>query len=217
MTTKTIPSELSEIWRSIKDEVMWTHGRWILYRQLFGTDEHRVSILNRSASTAFSMIQGMMLNDIQLSISRLGDPAGSGARKNLTLRRLLVEVRKVNEATLASELEPLIDIFESHTENVRTRRNKAIAHLDLATKLETSVVSCAGPSREEIETALESLRGVLNHIELYFTDSQTLYNDCILRAAGDSLISSLTRGLRYSELVKARDIPHDDLRINFKK
>jgi hypothetical protein len=101
------PTHIRDIWSALKAEVVRLHGRWIIYCQLFGTSSERVDILNRSASTFFNVIQKTMLHDIQLSLSKLGDPAGSGARKNLTLDTLAGQLKRADEAELCAKLKPL--------------------------------------------------------------------------------------------------------------
>lgn len=192
------------------------HGRWIIYRQLYGTSQEHIDILNRSASTFFNVIQKTMLHDVQLSLSKLGDPAGSGKRKNLTLAALVLELEDTGENLVVSKLVPLLKNFDDACKNLRHRRNKWIAHFDLETMLQSKVKPLEGPSRAEIETALAALRDVMNCVELHYTESQTAYEHFIMNNDGEYLISTLKQGLRYRELVKEKVIAHDDLRKNFK-
>jgi len=81
------PAAVQELWAELSTEVTWIHGRWIIYRQLFGTNKERVDLLNESAGTASWILQDLLLNDVQLSISKLSDPAGDVNRRNrLALR-----------------------------------------------------------------------------------------------------------------------------------
>lgn len=76
------------MWAEIDRETTWLHGRWMIYRQLYGTSEQRVDLLNECAGTFANVLQNVLLHDVQLSLSKLGDPAGHGARTNLTLEAL---------------------------------------------------------------------------------------------------------------------------------
>jgi hypothetical protein len=210
------PAAIHDLWITIKAEVVWLHGRWIIYRQLYGTSQEHIDILNRSASTFFNVIQKTMLHDVQLSLSKLGDPAGSGKRKNLTLAALVLELEDTGENLVVSKLVPLLKNFDDACKNLRHRRNKWIAHFDLETMLQSKVKPLEGPSRAEIETALAALRDVMNCVELHYTESQTAYEHFIMNNDGEYLISTLKQGLRYRELVKEKVIAHDDLRKNFK-
>jgi hypothetical protein len=211
-----IPAPLQNLWSTIHSEVVWLHGRWIIYRQLYGTSPDRIAVLNRAAGTFFNVLQTMMLHDVQLSLSKLGDPAGSGARKNLTLAAFVQQLRSNSESSLADKLDPLLDKFDAACTKLRHRRNKWIAHFDLSTMLSSKVQPLEGPSRSEIEDALAALRAFMNCVELHYLDSQTMYDHFILDQDGDYLLTTLMQGLRYKQLVKERVIPHDDLRKNFK-
>jgi hypothetical protein len=173
-------------------------------------------VLNRSASTFFNILQNTQLHDVQLSLGKLGDPAGSGSRRNLTLASLIEQLQASGETALTTKLKPLVEAFDDTCEKLRHRRNKWIAHFDLHTMLGTSATPLEGPSRAEIETALEALRQVMNCVELHYTESQTMYELFVMNDDAEHLISTLMQGLRYRELVREKAIPHDDLRKNFK-
>ena len=210
------PAAIHDLWVALKAETVWLHGRWIIYRQLYGTSQERIDVLNRSASTFFNVLQKSLLHDVQLSLGKLGDPAGSGVRKNLSLSALAGELESIGENAIVSKLKPLIVSFDDTCTKLRHRRNKWIAHFDLNTMLGSKVKPLEGPSRTEIETALEALREALNCVEHHYTKSQTAYEHFVMRHDGEHLISTLKQGLRYRELVKDKTIAYDDLRKNFK-
>jgi hypothetical protein len=209
------PEPIRELWASLSADVVWLHGRWIIYRQLFGTNEARVQLLNETAGTVTWMLQQLLLHDVQISLSKLGDPAGSGSRTNLTLWTLLATLENTGELEIAARMKPLLDAFDGSCEKVRHRRNKWIAHSDLATKLSSRATPLSGPSREEIEAALLALRNVMNAVELYYTESQTAYEHFVMNQDGEHLISALARAKCYRELVAERAIPRDDFRRRF--
>lgn len=196
--------ELDDLWHAVDYEVTWLHSRWAIYRQLFGTDETRVKILNQAASTFAHMLQGVLLDDVQLGLAKLGDPATSRVKgevlRNLTLATLCQKV--IEGGALTDELPPLLALYADACVKARERRNKKIAHFDLHTMLESEAV-LEGPSRAEIEVALEALRAVMNCISLHFTGNQTAYHLVILNHDGNSLISTLELGLRYKALQSA--------------
>lgn len=209
------PSALQVLWAELSADVVWLHGRWIIYRQLFGTNKERVDLLNESAGTVTWILQNLLLHDVQLSLSKIADPAGSKLKKNLTLRRLQVDLRDIGEVSLATKLEPLLATFEASCAKIRHRRNKWIAHSDLDTKLKARATSFIGPSRTEIEDALKALRGVMNCVELHYKGSQTAYDHFVMNEDGEHLILTLARAKRYRALVANGSIPRDDFRRNF--
>ncbi|KVT36632.1 hypothetical protein WM08_30080 [Burkholderia ubonensis] len=209
------PLPVQEIWISLHADVVWLHGRWIIYRQLYGTNKARVDLLNEAAANVASIIHDVLLHDVQLSISKIGDPPGSGDRKNLTLRRLQLELRNAGETEVADMMTPRLEAFDAACEKVRHRRNKWIAHSDLTTLLTARATPLLGPSRQEIENALAALRDVMHCVELKYTDGETAYEHFMMNQTGDHLIDALARGKRYSELVKERQIARDDFRQRF--
>lgn len=205
------PPAIQEIWRTLRAKVVWLHGHWIIYRQLYGTSPERIDVLNRSAGTFFYVVQRLLLGDVQLSLSKLGDPSGEDDRKNLTLSALIESLELVGEHAICMELNPLLHAFDTACAKLRTRRNKLIAHFDQEVLLNSRVKPLEGPSRDEIEGALDALRKIMNCAELHYSGSQTAYEHFIMNADGDSLIPKLEQGLRYQELVLERVIPLDDL------
>jgi hypothetical protein len=210
-----IPSAIHDLWSGLKSEVTWLHGRWIIYRQLYGTSSERIDLLNRSAATFFSILQTSLLHDVQLSLSKLGDPAGSGARKNMTLDALVEQLEGLGATHVVTQIRPLVAMYDTTCEKVRHRRNKWIAHFDLATMLASRVTPLEGPSRAEIEAALDALRQVMNCVESHYTGSTMAYEHFIMMNDGDQLISTLMRGMRYFDLVREGVIGADDLLKTF--
>jgi hypothetical protein len=206
-----LPTAIHDLWSALKSEVIWLHGRWIIYRQLYGTSSERVDLLNRSASTFFYILQMTLLHEVQLSLSKLGDPAGSGARRNMTLDALVEQLEDAGQAAVAAEIRPLVAVYHASCKKLRHRRNKSIAHFDLDTMLAAKVTPLEGPSRAEIEAALDALRQVMNHVELHYTQFQTAYEHFIMTHDGDQVITTLARGLRYGELVQEGVIGIGDL------
>lgn len=209
------PEPIRELWAPLSADVVWLHGRWIIYHQLFGTNEARIQLLNETAGTVTWILQHLLLHDVQISLSKLGDPAGSGTRTNLTLRTLHAALETAGEGEVAATMKPLLETFDASCEKVRHRRNKWIAHSDLATKLSSRATPLTGPSREEIEAALSALRQVMNCVELHYTESQTAYEHFVMNQDGEHLISALARAKCYRELVKEGVVPRDDFRKRF--
>lgn len=210
-----LPSQIQELWASLLSDVVWLHGRWIIYRQLFGINKERVDLLNESAGTFTSIIQRLLLHDIQISISKIGDPAGTSSRANLTLRRLQLEIENIGEAALANSMNSHLLAFETLCKKIRYRRNKWMAHNDLQTRLDEKAAPLTGPSRNEIEQALEAMRTVMHCVEFHYKAQRTAFEHFEMLEDGEHLISALLRGKRYRELVRNGAISHADLRDRF--
>lgn len=212
---KNAAADVCELWDALDYEVTWLHGRWVIYRQLFGTNEERVEILNRSAGTFTAMLQEILLQDVQLGLAKLGEPAVTKRFKNLTLAAL-VEILSENEPSLSAELAHLLRVYGEACVKIRRRRDKWIAHLDHETMVNRKATPLMGPSRNEIESALSALRAFMNAVKLHFNHSQTAYELITLDSDGDHLIGMLKRGIRYQQLVRDGSISRTDLAEHWK-
>lgn len=208
----TIPSEIDEVYGKLKTEITWMHGRWMVYRQLFAESEKRIDLLNESAPTFFYIIQDVLLGEIQVSLSKLTDPARSGKFDNLSLEQLQMRVKANGQPQLAARLRQLLDELQLKCEPFRARRNKQLAHLDLTTAMESSLNPLPGISRQMIEEALKLVRECMNEIERHYCENTIFYEEFIMQSDGEALVSMLKYGRRYKELLQARTIPFDDWR-----
>jgi hypothetical protein len=125
-----IPAEIAEIWEPINDETVMVHAYWATFMDLYGGPKEQLEILDKSAGFFFNVIQDALATDIQLTLSKLSDPAMTFKKENATVQHLLNEVAKLNVPDLVKKLTPLYDAFNSACEPVRELRNKVIAHAD---------------------------------------------------------------------------------------
>lgn len=149
-----------------------------------------------------------------LCLSNLGDPVVSRGHKNLSLAALVESLEDAGESLITGKLRPLVDTFDSTCKKLRHRRNKWIGHFDLRTMLGSKMKPLEGPSRTEIETALEALHKVMNCVELHYSGGETKYEHFEMDQAGECLVLMLRQSLRYRELVKEKIIARDDLAKN---
>lgn len=211
----TMPEPLKSHWETLDEQTIWLHGRWKIYRQLFGSSPERIEVLNESAGAFFYTIEIVLMNDVQLTLSKLADPASTGGRQNLTLESLVKDARQI-DASLGKELEGSLATYRRLCGKVKQRRNKQLAHYDHATLMTARSTPIPGPSRQEIEDALGELRNFMNALQRPFTDAETAYSEIVLTTDGDQLLSVLKQGLRYQELVDSSAVHWDDLRQNSK-
>jgi hypothetical protein len=202
-----IPSDVDEVFQELKTEVTWLHARWITYRQLFAHSPKRIDLLNECASTFFYTIQDVLIGDVQIALSKLTDPARTGANKNLSLEQLQERIEKRGEPNLQATLRQILDQLKQKCVPFRTWRNKRLAHLDLTTAMKSTPNPLPGVSRQMVEEALELVRKYLNAIEINYDKSETGYEHFIMTATdGEALISMLKYGLRYDQLIRERKI-----------
>ena len=194
-----MPDPVREPFRNIAFELMWLHAKWNNYTALFEADGDQLGLLDATAPACFRIIHACMKTDILLSLARLTDPPSSSGRPNLSLRRLMVILTEAGFSAAAdrcsSDLEELLEVCKP----VRTRRNRLLAHADLATLqgVEAGPIPLIPPSL--VNEALRHARTILNTIEAEFKDSETAYQAPILRGEAKALLMFLRKGLEAME------------------
>lgn len=211
-----MPEPLKSHWEALDEETTWLHGRWRIYRQLFGTSPERIEALNESARAFFYIIQIVLMDHVEITLSKFADPVKTGGRQNLTLESLVKDVSQLDAATLSKELDGMLVDYRQLCRKVINRRNKQLAHFDLGTLMDAKSTPIPGPSRQEIEDALQALRVFMNAVQRKFTHAETAYAEFVLTTDGNLLLSVLKQGLRYQELAAAGVVDWDDLRQHSK-
>jgi hypothetical protein len=205
-----IPTEIFATWNFLHGEVVWLHGRWTMYRQLYGTSARRIETLNQLAPTFFGTLQGILLDEVQLTLSRLADPAATGRRRNLTLETLTQEIDSLPIPELASELSARLNQYRAKCEGIIERRNKRIAHYDLDTQSAASTEALSGVSRQEVEEALAELREFMRTVYQFFEQSYMAYEHFAMHDDANSVLRIACEALRYRELVDRGEMDYAD-------
>lgn len=196
------PEPIRDIFEELKNEVLWLHATWTVYRQLFATPGKRLDMLHRTAAAFFFMVHKLLLSDVQMSLTKLTDPAGKRTKKNLSLERLEKQVERHDRA-LSSELGKVRDELNGKCEVFRTRRNKRLAHFDFDTAMKKGALPLPGVSRQMIEDALSLVREYMNTVERHYHQPSTRYQSPSMSGSdGHALVSMLKYGFRYLELLR---------------
>jgi hypothetical protein len=218
---KTIPEEIRDEFEWIKKEVIWLHGKWTLYLQLFGHSQERIDMLNECSSACFYAFSEMLLDSIQLSFSKLTDPASTTNRdqtetqQNLSLEQLQKKIKESCNKRLSKKLGQILEDLRAKCKLFRQHRNKSIAHPDYETALKR--VKLESITRESVDEALVILQEFMNAIELSYRGISTIYSDPInYWEDGNTLVAILKAGLTFQDVeikwMKKEKINRDDLR-----
>jgi hypothetical protein len=171
-----------------------------MYLQLFEATPERIAFLNDCAYTFFGMLQNVLLDDVQLGLSKLGDPSQIGRHRNLTLATLQESIATLNEPVLTAQLAQALSTYQIKSADVRDRRNKRIAHLDFNTSMQKATGGLTTPSRREIEETLDALRKFMNVVAGRFGNTQIFYEASAPDEAAARILLLLKAGMRYQEL-----------------
>lgn len=203
--------QVAPVWNLIHDETVEVHAYWKLFNQLFVASQDQFELLNRSAGFCFHAIEDAISTDIQLTLSKLSDPAQSGANENATVGYLLDEIQRLRGPSPIDELQHLCGTFTTSCQPIRARRNKMIAHADRAIALRT-----AAPPPDatvgQVNGALLALRDFMSAVAICLDEPPTAYEHFIMRGeGGDDLVSLLRMAERYQVLQTEGTIPWSDL------
>jgi AbiU2 len=195
--TRCMGADLGCIYYALRNDVIRLQMKWNQYRLLYAASPQQIELLNQAAGHFFGLIQEIMLEDVVLHLARLSDRERTAGRDNLSLQRLPALVL---DGKLASEVAELTKRALNACKFTRDWRNRHLAHRDLNLALASSVDPLPGVSRAEIETALVSIRSVLNRISKHYMDSETAYQLVIANGRDASaLIRYIGSGLRADE------------------
>src|SRR6266480_2975682 len=191
---KRIPEKLRETYAHLAGNVMWTYGSLEELMSLFGTSEN-VHLLNETAPAFFVRHQGLLIDDIALSLSRMTDEKQSGSRKNsqenLTLARLL-DLPDAQCEQLRTELKKRWAKIRDTAKQLRTYRHKRLAHSDLAHHLSPSTKLGADISIGSMKKLLDQISDFLSTFDCFFTGVETTsYSPPVSYGDADDLIAYL--------------------------
>jgi hypothetical protein len=197
-----IPAFVEELYEFLKKEVTWLHGRWIIFEQLYNKSPLRIDLLNEAADSFFYVLQFMMLDDVQLSLGRLTDPA-PGKASLLQLQKRLES--HANAGLAANAKKALAELMQS-VEPIRTRRDKLIAHYSLEQATKQHAEQLPDIYYRDLNESLRLVRDYMNLIEHHYHDTVQGYEHFILQSDGDSLVTVLKWGLRYRDHLLAQKV-----------
>lgn len=194
-------TELGEIFTQLSQELTLAYWRWTQYTKLFGDNASRLEILNASAPDFFWIVQDVLWNETLLGISRIGGPAETGTKQNLSVLRVAA---LITDLKLRSDVEQLAVLVTDTGAFAIDWRNRHIAHRDLNLALGRQVKPLAGVSRNEVDAALHAMADLMNRVERHYGQSTTAYTSCFLTSDVDSLLSVLRDGLQLESLRQAK-------------
>lgn len=193
---------LKDAFDHAQKELTHLNYRWIMFVQLFGTNSHRIRLINQTASNLLSEFQWLVIDSMVLGLSKFTDPAKMKGNSNLSFLYFIEEIDKAEKGGIADELRQLLNELDAAVEKFRAIRNKKIAHNDLAVALGSADSPLPGASRSDVNKALRIAGEFLNKIELNYFNSNTAYENTILPLHNDgrSLLIRLQKSLAYDQL-----------------
>ncbi|MHB8192955.1 MAG: AbiU2 domain-containing protein [Bellilinea sp.] len=196
---KTLPEEIESIVTLIKSEIVWLHGHWRIFQQLFCGPSEIIDLLNNTAPTYFYITQKALFDDIIISLVRLTDKKSTLGYQNISLDQIINCLDENQYPELKAKLEEQLITINELTKSLRNYRSKKLAHWDLEQALKI-VEPLEVISLKMINDVLEALGIFMNDLELFFLNSETAYEAFAMRSNGKTIITMLKKSLAYDKL-----------------
>ena len=184
--------DLKSVLNAVNAQVIQLAFRWKIFCQLFDSGPENIQLMNKSGSNVFGLFQRLVLDDVMICLSKLTDPEKSPGGENASIKNVLGKARTYLSAPTFTEVEALIVELEHHVQNVRSHRNKALAHADLSHAL--NVAALPAITYDELEKAMKTLQEIVNKVASEALRWTTHYDPIIqYGCGGDSLLKVLKR------------------------
>ncbi|GJL73385.1 MAG: hypothetical protein NMNS01_25840 [Nitrosomonas sp.] len=178
-------NELNKAFEKSQQELTHLYYRWIMYVQIFGTNTHRIDLVNQTASNFLIEFQWLVIDNMVLALSKFTDPVRMRGNDNLSFPYLIEHIKKTDKNEIVDDLKQTLKDLNETTKHFRDIRNKRIAHNDMAVSLDSDESPLPGVSRADVNAALKVAGDFLNKIELAYLNSTTAYELTILPLNND--------------------------------
>ena len=176
-----------EIYNALYPQVLQLHIRWAQFRFLFTVSDERMTVLMNVAPGFFTIIKDVLRDDAIIALSRLTDKSSTSNKYNLSITTL-VELAEISDhSELAISARKLLDQLVKRVENIRSWRDKWIAHTDLEQALSKQPLPNKKIQRRDIDEALRLIRELMNLFANHLSQPSVAYDLPIITGDADVL------------------------------
>jgi hypothetical protein len=194
-------AELGAIFYKLFCEIGTLRILWDQFVELFATKKERLSILNRSGGTFFSLVQQSFWQQTLLTLCRLTDRDRIGGRSNASICYL---PGLVTDDRLKQELQPLIAHACESTKFARDWRNRRIAHTDLELLVGRSATELAAAGKDQVENAIIAIGAVLSRVQLHYQGSTLWVGSVPCLGGAEAVLHVLRDGIQAEDQRRER-------------
>ena len=197
MITK-MGQDLGSLFYHIYNETVWLTMKWVEYKELYGTKESRIDLMNKTAPLFFYIVEKTLWKDLMLGITRLTDPEKSMGKKNITLSAI---VSHIQEPELKEDIEKDIALLKEKTSFCRDWRNRSIAHFDYELNVnQQTAAPLESAHRKKLQEAINCIHGIIKKVYLHYLKSTVMFDFIDSYSGSKSLLIHVENGLRFGEL-----------------
>jgi hypothetical protein len=189
--------DFGSLFYSLHNELLWLTYKWIEFKELYGTKESRIELLNSTAPFLFYTIQNVLWENLLLGVAKIMDPPQSMGKKNITFKSIPLFI---NDHVFHDEIKNLVIKLESESKFCRDWRNRWIAHKDHALSVDKgNAKPLEVATRLKFRTTLELMHELYNRVSLKYLGSQTAFEFVSSDRGAISLLYLLEKGLRFEQ------------------
>jgi len=208
------PTSTRETFPYVLGEVCELRDTWEVYHRLFMHGDEVTSLMGERLGGILAMLQGLMQDDMFLSISRLTDNDSSG-QSNLSFWSLLPSIADSAEPAFGPRVTAAHNALVAAAANIRRHRHKRLAHFDLSVSLKDKVLPIV--TFKEIRDIITQMQDLLNEFDGEF-GNHAMFFDSLSRqeATGKAEVTAL-KAKAYDQLESEGVIPHGEWRNRAKR
>jgi hypothetical protein len=206
-----MPERMKEIYASLFGVFADCHAQWGHLMDLYGNPK-LVPKLANAGVVLFNDLQAYLVDGVLLTLARLADPATTRVRgiieDNLSFSRIVQEV-PVEEIGLITKLESRLNIYLAKAENIKTHRNKRIAHHDLTTMLQSPPGILPGLTIGDIRQAIDAAENFVQTLHEHYTGGLIDLKANHGSRGANGLMVRLAKAEAYDQLESGRRVERD--------
>lgn len=202
--TKVLGIDFGSMLFALYNEIIWLTFQWIEFKELFGTKESRIELMNEVAPFFFFAIQKVLRENLMLGISKITDPVKSCGKRNTTINAIPMFIKDNN---FKNELEKDIKEILDYSSFCRDWRNRWIAHLDyeLATHKQNAK-PLELTTRQKLKFTIEKLQDFYHKIESKYFNSRTGFEFLSSHNEVIFLLHAIENGQYFSKMKHEKKI-----------
>lgn len=190
-------SDFGALFYSLYNEISWLTYKWVEFRELYGSKESRIELMNKTAPFFFYTVQKVLWENLLLGIARITDPPKSFKKKNTTL---LAIKQHLEDPEIRTEFDNCIADILAEGQFCRDWRNRWIAHMDYELGVNRgNAKPLERASRLKLRLTIEKIQSLYNKISLKYLGSTTAWELISSDTGALSLLYRIQDGLRHEE------------------
>jgi hypothetical protein len=174
---------------------------WTVYKQLYGSDQERIELLNETARQFFGLLQFTLLDSVVAQICRITDKMKVAGKETLVIRRVC-ELAKPRHPDIADELEKDADAIDTLCKPIRDWRNNKVSHLNLAVHIDAKNNPLTDFTRKDVQNAIDAIRAFLQKTREKLAADEFYYDGVYHDDGVWPLLNALIEAVQYRALAK---------------